>query len=524
MAIKLFGFKIGKDDSADKLPSFTPPENVEAAIETTSAGGAFAAYVDMEGSAKNEIELIKKYRDMAMYPECDLAIENIIQDAIVTNAEKQVVNIDLSESSLSKNIKNIISEEFDHVLRLLDFQNQGYDIFKRWYVDGRIYYHVVIDPNDVTKGIQQLRNVDSLKIKKVREKDIKKQNRESIIPTYLEYYVYNEKGIFSNNQQSLRIAPDSIVTSNSGITNQNKTMVLSYLHKSIKPLNQLRMLEDAVVIYRISRAPERRIFYVDVGNLPKQKAEQYLRDIMTRYKNKLIYDANSGEVKDDRRHMSMLEDYWMPRREGGRGTEITTLPGGQNLGEMEDVEYFRKKLYQSLGVPLSRLEADTPFQLGRASEINRDEVKFSRFIAKLRNKFSNLFYQILERQLVLKNIISPEEWSEIKDDIKFDYAADSHFAELKEAELLQNRIQVLREIEDYVGKYYSVNFVRKHILHQTDEEIERIDKEIEETNKTNPEQHGYDDEFGVDRMTALQMKGGVPKEQQDGSSQQDDEQ
>ena len=500
--MRLFGFNIERAKEPD-LPAFALPENKDGALEATSAGGAFASYLNMEGSAKNEADLVTKYREMMIHPECDLAVENILQEAIITNQQQSgtpsAVTVDVSKTTFSNQIKDRIIEEFDEVLNLLDFQNSAYDIFRRWYVEGRLYYHVMIDPNDTKAGIQELRAIDALKIKKVRELVRPKNNQvqNTLIPNYNEYFMYNEKGLHAGGGSSLKIASDSIIHCTSGLMNSSKSMVLSYLHKAIKPLNQLTMLEDAVVIYRIARAPERRIFYIDVGNLPKIKAEQYLRDIMTRYKNKLVYDAATGDIQDNRRHQSMMEDYWLPRREGGRGTEITTLPGGQNLGEMEDVEYFKKKLYQAMNVPLSRLEADTPFQLGRASEISRDELKFSRFIDKLRNKFSTLLSQCLERQLILKNITTYEEYQSFKHLISFDFAKDNHFTELKEAELLQDRLNILRDIEEYSGKYVSKEYIRKYVLRQTEEEIQRIDKEIEAEKEAEPEdpEGGGEDEF-----------------------------
>ena len=489
--MRLFGFEISRAKQPD-LPAFALPENVDGAHEATSAGGAFASYLNLEGSAKNEADLILKYRDMLQHPECDLAVENIIQEAIITNQSQSPVTLDLTETKLSSSIQNKFVDEFDFLLTLLDFKNSAYDIFRRWYTEGRLYYHIMIDPNDIGAGIQELRALDSMKIKKIRELKSKEKSKSSkfYLPEFNEYFVYNEQGLHNNASQGIKIANDSIIHVNSGLMNSNRTQILSYLHKAIKPLNQLVMLEDAVVIYRIARAPERRIFYIDVGNLPKVKAEQYLRDIMTRYKNKLVYDAATGDVQDNRRHQSMMEDYWLPRREGGRGTEITTLPGGQNLGEMEDVEYFKKKLYQAMNVPLSRLEADTPFQLGRASEISRDELKFSRFIDKIRTKFSSLFLQVLEKQVVLKNITTIEEFSEFKHKIKFDFAKDNHFTELKEAELLQDRLNILRDMEEYTGKYYSKEYIRRNVLRQTDDDIKRIDKEIEAEKATDTDSDG----------------------------------
>ncbi len=482
--MKLFGFNIERERKPD-LPALSFPENQEGAIEATSAGGAFASYLDLEAVAKTDADLIMKYREMAEHPECDMAIENIIQEAIVTNQSRNPVDLDLTHTDLSKNLQDRISEEFDIILKLLDFNNQAYDIFKRWYIEGRIFYHVMVDPKEIEKGIQELRLIDSFKIKKVRQIIPDTQAAPGVfkLPQFEEYYLFNEKGLVTPSQMGVKVAPDSMIMAHSGIMTRDKKFVVSHLHKAIKGLNQLRMLEDAVVIYRIARAPERRIFYIDVGNLPKQKAEQYLKDIMTRYKNKLVYDASSGEIKDDRRHQSMLEDYWLPRREGGRGTEISTLPGGQNLGEMEDVDYFRRKLYQSLNVPLSRLEADTPFVLGRASEISRDELKFSRFIDRIRIRFSHLFFQIMEKQLILKNVIHTSEWPKLKETIRFNYAMDNHFAELKEQELMADRFNMMRDAEDLVGNYYSKQFVKDRILRLTPEEQKRIEKEIKKEEK-----------------------------------------
>ena len=491
--MKLFGFNIERERKPD-LPALSFPENQEGAIEATSAGGAFASYLDLEAVAKTDADLIMKYREMAEHPECDMAIENIIQEAIVTNQSRNPVDLDLTHTDLSKNLQDRISEEFDIILKLLDFNNQAYDIFKRWYIEGRIFYHVMVDPKEIDKGIQELRLIDSFKIKKVRQIIPDTQAAPGVfkLPQFEEYYLFNEKGLVTPSQMGVKVAPDSMIMAHSGIMTRDKKFVVSHLHKAIKGLNQLRMLEDAVVIYRIARAPERRIFYIDVGNLPKQKAEQYLKDIMTRYKNKLVYDASSGEIKDDRRHQSMLEDYWLPRREGGRGTEISTLPGGQNLGEMEDVDYFRRKLYQSLNVPLSRLEADTPFVLGRASEISRDELKFSRFIDRIRIRFSHLFFQIIEKQLILKNVIHTSEWPKLKETIRFNYAMDNHFAELKEQELMADRFNMMRDAEDLVGNYYSKQFVKDRILRLTPEEQKRIKKEIEKEEK---EAEGEGDQY-----------------------------
>jgi len=498
MPIDLFGFTIGRKNDEKKnikISTFADSENDDGSISVTSGGGFYGTYVDTEGAIKNETELINRYRDMALQAEVENAIDDIVNEAIVTSKEKPVVNIKLENLNISDSIKEKIKIEFKEVTRLLDFQNLGHDLFKRWYIDGRMYYHVIIDEKNIKKGIYELRLLDPRKIKKVKETKLIEQNGKKK-KTFEEYYVYNDKGIlqnqntvgttFTNAASGLKISPDSIVYAHSGVMNNTRSLVLSYLHKAIKPLNHLRMIEDSLVIYRISRAPERRIFYVDVGNLPKLKAEQYMRDLMTRYKNKLVYDANTGEIRDDRKHMSMLEDYWMPRAEGGRGTEVTTLPGGQNLGDIEDVLYFQKKLYKSLGVPISRLESEANYTIGRATEISRDEVKFTRFVNKLQNRFSLMFDDILERQLTLKGILSKDDWKIIKNEIYYDFETDSHFAETKQNELLQERMNLLRELSEYVGKYYSHEYIRKIILKQTDDEIRTNDEQIKQE-KQNPQ-------------------------------------
>ena len=492
---RLFGFEIKRaQDEANNTPSsFAPPANDDGAT-VVAEGGVFGTYVDLEGTARTEAELVNKYREIALQPEVEAAVEDIVNESIVTD-EDEIVTLILDDvDELSDNLKKRLQDEFQDVLKLLHFSEKAYDIYRRWYVDGRLYYHVIIDEKNVRQGIKELRYIDPRKIRKVKEVGKNKTNDNNFATTQVknEYYVYNEKGFLGKtysgtsgtstySTKGLKIAKDSIVHCVSGLMDTNNQMVLSYLHKAIKPMNQLRTLEDASVIYRISRAPERRIFYIDVGNLPKMKAEQYLRDMMTKHKNRLVYDANTGEIRDDRKHMTMLEDFWLPRREGSRGTEITSLPGGTNLGEMEDVEYFQRKLYKSLHVPISRLEPETGFSLGRSSEISRDELKFSRFVDRLRSKFSQqLFNYIFEKQVVLKNIMSIEEWDEIKDRIKYDFQKDNHFTELKDAEVLQNRIQIMRDMEEYVGKYYSQEYVRKNVLHQSDEEIEEINKQIEQ--------------------------------------------
>jgi len=488
MAVELFGFTIGrtqKEKEARDKASFALPQYDDGALDVSGTpGGAYATYLDMEGAAKNEMDLIQRYRQMSLYPECELAVDDIINEAIVCDREEAPISINLENVNLSPDIKEKIQENFHEVSDLLRMRDGGYDTFKKWYVDGRLYYHIIIDPNNTKRGILELRPIDALKIKKVRQILPPKDPSDLQAPPRVEeYFSFNDGGIDGKKGGPIiRVASDSIAYAHSGLLNEDRKMVLSYLHKAIKPLNQLRMIEDAVVIYRISRAPERRIFYIDVGNLPKIKAEQYLKDIMTRYKNKMVYDAQTGEIRDDRKHMSMLEDYWLPRREGGRGTEITTLPGGENLGELDDVIYFQKKLYKALNVPSSRLEQDSGFVLGRAAEISRDEVKFTRFIERLRNRFGHLFNTCLEKQLILKGILTLNDWRMIEQKIHYEWQTDSQFAELKEAEMLTERLNLLQSMnfaDEIVGNFYSKEFVRKRILKQTQEEIMEIDKQIE---------------------------------------------
>lgn len=483
---ELFGFEIKRKQQ--EPVSFAPKTNDDGAV-VVAEGGVYGTYVDLDGSIRTEAELVNKYREMGQHPEVDAAIDDIVNEVITQESETKVVELVLDDLKQPDRIKKLLINEFDEVLNLLEFNNLAYDVFRRWYVDGRLYYHAILDESDLKKGIIELRYIDPRKIRKVREQKKKKVVATNVPmnQTASEYYIYNDKGFAktagtaalpTNTIGGIKIAKDSIIHCTSGLTSLNGDLVQSYLHKAIKPLNQLRSMEDSLVIYRISRAPERRIFYIDVGNLPKMKAEQYLRDIMTKFKNKLVYDASTGEVRDDRKFMTMLEDFWLPRREGGKGTEITTLPGGQNLGQMDDVIYFQRKLYKSLNVPITRLDPEVQFNLGRATEITRDEVKFAKFIAKLRNKFSQLFLKILERQLVLKGIITPEDWEEFKDVIKFKFAQDNYFAELKETEILRDRIAMLRDIDDFAGKYYSHQWIRRNVLRQSDEEIEEIDEQI----------------------------------------------
>ena len=492
--MEIFGFEIKRKSDEEKAPSFVAPINddgaqvLEVGQSGYSIGGGYAqgTYLDMEGGVKSEQDLILRYRQMSLIPEVDMAIDDIVQEAISSNDLDAQVGINLDATKFSDSIKSKIRDEFSEVLRLLRFNQTSADVFRKWYVDGRMYFHLLVEPSNPKKGVVGLRMIDPLQIKKVREV-IKKKNAKGIevIDKVKEYYTYNQGG-FERNQmvgqanQTLQISPDAIVYTTSGMMDASRRNIIGYMHKGLKAANQLKMMEDALVIYRISRAPERRIFYIDVGNLPKAKAEQYLADTMTRYKNKLVYNADTGEIRDDRKHMSMLEDFWLPRREGGRGTEITTLPGGQNLGEIEDIIYFQRKLFRSLNVPISRLETEAGFSLGRTTEISRDEVKFSRFVDRLRMKFSSMFYDILKTQLVLKGIIPIEEWELEKENIRFDYQKDSHFVEMKEAEILRERVASLRELDEFVGKYYSQQWVRKNVLRQSEEEIEMIDGQIED--------------------------------------------
>ena len=495
--MEIFGFEITRkkdelreiDVEKRSAPSFVAPtiDDGTPVIQQTAggfiSGGAYGSYVDMEGGIKNEISLIRRYRETSLVPECDAAIEDIVNECVVSDTEDRVVSIDLRETDLSDSIQKKIHDEFRHILSLMKFNQNSHEIFRKWYVDGRIYFHKVVDSKQPQKGMVDIRNVDPLKIKKVRnvEKDKDRKGVEKIKKVE-EFYVFNDKGFDKSSATegaTLKIAPEAVSYTTSGMLDYNKNVVIGYLHKALKTANQLAMMEDALVIYRISRAPERRIFYIDVGNLPKAKAEQYLADVMNKYRNKLVYNADTGEIKDDRRHMSMLEDYWLPRREGGRGTEISTLPGGQNLGDVEDIEYFKKKLYRSLNVPHSRMESDNGFNMGRASEISRDELKFNKFTKRLQMKFARCFTDLLRTQLVLKNIVSSEEFDKVKDFIHYDFATDNHFTELKEGEIMRERLDLLGQMSEYVGKYYSNEYIRKAVLRQTDADIEKMDSQIE---------------------------------------------
>lgn len=493
-AISLFGWQItraaGNQTIDQQAPAIAAPQTDDGAytINAGSLGGYYGTYLNLESAFKNENELISRYRTMAMQPEVEAAIDEIVNEAIVHDEKGMTVEIILDELKQSESIKNMLREEFKSMLRMLDFDNNGHDIFKRWYVDGRLFYQVQIDEANPKNGIIGLVYLDPRKIRKIRTVIKNKDPRTGVefVSGYADFYVYNDKSMTAGNMvmsspvdASMKIAEDAVVNINSGLMDVSRNMVLSYLHKAIKPLNQLRMIEDAVVIYRLSRAPERRVFYIDVGNLPKMKADQYMNDIMTKFRNKIVYDASTGEVKDDRKFTSMIEDFWIPRRGEGKSTEITTLPAGQSLGQLDDVKYFQQVLYRSLGVPVSRLEPQQGFSLGRSGEITRDELRFNKFVERIRAKFSTLFDELMRRQLALKGIASYEEWDQIKEFVYYDFLEDNNFSELKDAELLNNRIMTLNNVTPYVGLYYSMAWVKKNVLHLTEEEIEEMDAEIE---------------------------------------------
>ena len=483
--VDVFGFEIKRKDKSPT--TIVDPSSDDGTYDAVS-GGFYSAVMDTDGRSRTEDDLIRRYRDIAIQPECDSAIEDIVSEAIASDERDMCVSIALDNLQVSTSIKKRIKEEFERILQLLDFNNKAHDIFRRWYVDGRLFYHKVIDTKSPRKGIQQLRYIDPRKIKKVREVQTDKKGGVDVVKKFKEFYIYNQHGHQVNNTSTgVKLTFDSISYCPSGLIDMHKGTVLSYLNKAIKPVNQLRMIEDSVVIYRISRAPERRIFYIDVGNLPKIKAEQYLKDVMNRYRNKLVYDASTGEIRDDRNHMSMLEDFWLPRREGGRGTEITTLPGGANLGEIDDITYFQRKLYRSLNVPISRLEAEQNFSLGRSTEITRDELKFTKFVGKLRKKFSVIFNDLLRTQLILTGVIAEEEWKSMSEHIQFDFLQDNNFTELKNAELLKERLEMLSQVENYVGTYFSKEWVKKNVLHLTDDEIGEMQKQMDSEGDDNGE-------------------------------------
>ena len=514
----LFGFEISRrknEEEQASQPSFTPPNNEDGAL-TISSAAYYGTYVDLDGTAKNEVELISRYREMAMQPEIESAIDDIMNEAIVQDDDGKIIEIVLDDLDQPEKIKKAIKDEFHTILRLLNYKHMAQDIFRRYYIDGRLYYNVLIDKENPIAGIKELRYIDPRKLRKVREIKKKKDERTGaeIVDVYNEYYIYNDKVVTGSSSNygpiGVRITLDSIVSVVSGLMDSRRAVVLSYLHKAIKPLNQLRMIEDATVIYRISRAPERRIFYIDVGNLPKLKAEQYLRDIMVKYKNKLVYDAQTGEVRDDRKFLSMMEDFWLPRREGGKGTEITTLPGGQNLGELEDVKYFQKKLYNSLSVPISRLEPNQGFSIGRVAEVTRDELKFAKFVDRLRNKFSDIFNQALRLQCVLKGICTADEWDQFKEHIYYNFIKDNNFSELKDAELMRERLSLLSSVDPYTGRYFSQAWIQRNVLRLTDDQIKEMQDEIDEEKEA-----GLGLPVGVTNDVAqAQMVGDVQADQQ----------
>lgn len=530
--MKLFGFEITRQKTKqeeERQQTFAIPQNDDGAV-TVQSGSYYGTYVDLDGTVRNEIELITRYREMSIQPELETAIDEIVNEAIVNDDAGNSVEINTDELKQPASIKKKIKDEFEYILRMLDFGNMGHEIFRRWYIDGRLFYHIVIDNESPIQGIKEVRYIDPRRIRKIREVRKKKSSQTGMetVDSVNEYYLYNERGVVGTHSNlGAKIAKDAVVNVNSGLMDAKRAMVLSYLHKAIKPLNQLRMVEDAIVIYRLSRAPERRIFYIDVGNMPTIKAEQYLRDTMVKYRNKLVYDASTGEVKDDRKHLSMLEDFWLPRREGGRGTQIDTLPGGQNLGELEDVKYFEKKLYKALSVPVSRLEPQQGFSLGRTTEITRDELKFNKFIERLRNKFSTLFDDLLRVQLVLKRVCTEEEWNEFKEDVWYDFLKDNNFTELKEAELLQNRLANLQVVDAYVGRYYSMNWIKKNVLMLSDDEIEEMQKEMDEEQEMLAQQQdamqpGMEDQQAMTQQPGMdqQMQPGMEDQQQPEDEQQ----
>ena len=480
--LKIFGFEITRTKDKKAIKSIVPPRDDDGAgyVASTTYGSHYGHYINMEGDdSKDNVQLILKYRGSAMHPEADAAIEDIVNESITSMDMKPSITLNLDRVPVSASIKKQMLEEFDNIYNMLNFKELGHDIFRRWYVDGRLYHHLVVDENNLSAGIQEIRYIDAAKIRKVKQVKKKKDPATGapLIEKVDEFYIFQEKP--GSQANAIRLSNDSVSYCTSGLLDEHRKKVVSFLHKALKPITQLRMMEDSLVIYRLARAPERRMFYIDVGNLPRGKAEQYMKDIMAKYRNKLVYDAKTGEIRDDRKHMSMLEDFWLPRREGGRGTEISTLPGGENLGQIEDIIYFQKRLYRSLNVPMNRLEQEQQFSLGRATEISRDELKFQKFIDRLRNRFSMLFYEILKKQLILKNIITEEDWNSWKHDLNVDYLRDNHFSELKEAELLREKIQTLDQITNYVGEYFSKEWVQKNVLLFSDDEINNMNKDIE---------------------------------------------
>ena len=487
---KLFGFEITRAKDNKAIKSIVPPRDDDGAgyVTATSAGSHYGHYVNMDGDdSKDQAQLILKYRGSANQPEADAAIEDIVNEAITAAENKPSIALNLDNVPVSATVKKTMVEEFENIFNMLNFKELGHDIFRRWYIDGRIYHHLIVDESNPTAGIQEIRYIDTVKIRKVKQVKKKKDpiSGATLVDKVNEFYIYQEKP--GSQASGVKLTLDSVSYCTSGLLDEHRKKIISYLHKALKPITQLRMMEDSLVIYRLARAPERRMFYIDVGNLPRGKAEQYMKDIMAKYRNKLVYDAKTGEIRDDRKHMSMLEDFWLPRREGGRGTEISTLPGGENLGQIEDIIYFQKRLYRSLNVPMNRLEQEQQFSLGRATEISRDELKFQKFIDRLRNRFANLFYDILKKQLILKNVITEDDWNSWKNKVTVDFLRDNHFAELKEAELLREKIQSLDQISQYVGEYFSKEWVQKNVLLFDDEQIDNMNKEIAATQQQEPE-------------------------------------
>ena len=523
-SIKFFGWEIKKAPGEDpaKKPSIVPARDDDGAGYVTAGGAYFGQYLNMDGSdAKDNHQLIMQYRGVATHPEVDMAIEDIVNEAISASELKQNVEINLDNIEVSDSIKKQIKEEFDTVYSMLDFAEYGHDIFKRWYIDGRVYHHLVVNESNLKAGIQEIRPIDASKIRKVKQIKKKKDPKTGVelIENIEEYYVFQEKpGAQSG---GIKLTADSVSYVTSGLLDESRKKIISYLHKALKPINQLRMMEDSLVIYRLARAPERRIFYIDVGNLPRGKAEQYMKDIMTRYRNKLVYDAQTGEIRDDRKHMSMLEDFWLPRREGGRGTEITTLPGGENLGQIDDIIYFQKKLYRSLNVPINRLEQEAQFSLGRSTEVSRDELKFQKFIDRLRRRFAHLFYGILKKQLILKGIITEEDWNEWKNDIVVDYVRDNHFTELRDAELLRERIQMLDQMQNYIGEFFSKEYIYKKVLMFNQDELDEIKKQIEDEKGSgeiqDEDEQQQQDEMTIEMAPSLEEQESLDKEEYDQS-------
>ena len=503
--LKLFGFELKraedkqKEEKRKKLQSVVTPTDPDGAGYVTASGSHYGQFIDMDGNqAKDNRQLVLKYRGVAVHPEVDAAIEDIVNEAIVGSENEAPVELNLDNVDAPDNIKKTMIEEFNKIVSMMKFTEMGTDIFRSYYIDGRLYHHLIVNESQPKLGIQDIRNIDATKIRKVKNVKYKKDpaTGAKIVDKVEEFYIFQEK---TGSNQGVRLSPDSVSYVTSGLMDPTKKTVVSYLHKALKPINQLRMMEDSLVIYRLARAPERRIFYIDVGNMPRGKSEAYMKDIMTRYRNKLVYDASTGELKDDRKHMSMLEDFWLPRREGGRGTEITTLPGGENLGQIDDIVYFQKRLYRSLNVPLSRLEQEAQFSLGRSTEINRDEVKFQKFIDKIRKRFSKMFIEILRKQLILKGIITDQDWNTWKNDITVDFLRDNHFAELKDAEVLQNRLNTLDQISQYVGEYFSREWVMKNVMQMSEEDIENMKDQVEGENSSGDDEEtddiGGDDNF-----------------------------